>query len=116
GRGELIERIDTEMERLGWTSAIGKDYLVNRYGVSSRQRLNDDQLLEFYQNLKGASVTTKETPKYEVGQFLQGLLPHPMGMMKVEGKVVEENGDRWLKDENGVTYPLAVMEGINELN
>ena len=42
--------------------------------------------------------------------------------MKVEGKVVEENGDpqsgscqrqaHWLQDENGFTYPLAVMEGI----
>ena len=38
-----------------------------------------------------------------------------MGMVKVQGKVVEENGDRWLKDENGFTYPLAVMEGIEEL-
>ena len=114
-RDELIGRIDTEMERLGWTTAVGKDYLVNQYGVSSRQRLTDDQLVEFYQNLKQASVTSKETPKYEVGQFLQGLVPHPMGMVKVQGKVVEENGDRWLKDENGFTYPLAVMEEIEEL-
>ncbi|MEL4897860.1 DUF5906 domain-containing protein, partial [Crocosphaera sp. Alani8] len=115
GRDELIGRIDVEMERLGWTTAIGKDYLVNQYGVSSRQRLTDDQLLEFYQNLKGASLTAKETPKYEIGQFLQGFVPHPMGMVKVEGTVVEQNGDRWLKDESGITYPLTVMEEVKRI-
>ncbi|ACB54442.1 hypothetical protein cce_5096 [Crocosphaera subtropica ATCC 51142] len=79
-------------------------------------RLTDDQLLEFYQNLKEASQQHRlSTPDYEVGQFLQGLIPHPTsGTMKVKGKVILENGDRYLEDEQGTTYPLSAMEGIEK--
>ncbi len=116
-RGELIKRIDYEMERLGWSTTTGKEYLVSTYGVSSRKRLNDDQLLEFYHNLKAASSKPRQqTLHYEVGQMLQGLIPHPVsGTMKVKGKVLLENGDRQLEDKHGVTYPLSVMEDIKVL-
>ncbi|MGK7955468.1 MAG: DUF5906 domain-containing protein, partial [Crocosphaera sp.] len=115
---ELMKRIDGEMDSLGWTTTTGKEYLVSTYGVSSRKRLTDDQLLEFYQNLKAASSQPRQqTPNYEVGQMLQGLIPHPVtGTMTVKGKVVEEIGDRWLKDQHGVTYPLTVMENIVPLS
>ncbi|EAZ90075.1 phage/plasmid primase, P4 family [Crocosphaera chwakensis] len=115
-RGELIKLIDVEMAQLGWSTNTGKEYLMAKYGVSSRKRLSDNQLLEFYQNLKATSMTPpRQTPDYEVGQMLQGYIPHPMGMMKVKGKVVEVNGGFWLEDEHGVSYPLSVMEGITVL-
>ncbi len=117
-RDELMKQIDGEMDSLGWSTNIGKEYLVSTYGVSSRKRLSNDQLLEFYQNLKAtSSQPTRQTPNYEVGQMLQGLIPHPVsGMMAVKGKVILENGDRWLEDKYGVTYPLAVMENIVPLS
>ncbi len=127
-RDELIKRIDYEMAQLGWTTAIGKEYLVSTYGVSSRKRLSDSQLLEFYKNLKAASSQPRQQPtpfsspsqegvRGWVGQLLQGLIPHPVsGTMKVKGRVVEENGDRCLEDKHGVTYPLAVMENILPLS
>ena len=115
-RDELMKRIDGEMSELEWSTNTGKEYLLSQYGVSSRKRLSDSQLLEFYQNLKAASSQpTRQTPNYEVGQLLQGLIPHPVsGMIKVKGKVVEVNGDLWLEDKQGVTYPLGVMEEIKE--
>ncbi len=117
-RDELMKRIDGEMSQLGWSTHTGKEYLLSQYGVSARKRLSDSQLLEFYQNLKATSSQPRQqTPDYEVGQFLQGLIPHPVtGTMKVKGKVVEENGDRCLEDKQGVTYPLAVMENILPLS
>ncbi|MDJ0583199.1 phage/plasmid primase, P4 family [Crocosphaera sp.] len=117
-RGELMKRIDGEMETLGWTTSTGKEYLVSTYGVSSRKRLSDSQLLEFYNNLKAASSQPQgQTPNYEVGQFLQGLIPHPVtGTMKLVGKVIEVNGDRQLEDKQGVTYPLSVIEQVKVLS
>ncbi|WP_107667543.1 phage/plasmid primase, P4 family [Cyanothece sp. BG0011] len=117
-QNELMKRIDHEMAQLGWSTNIRKEYLLSQYGVSSRKRLTDAQLLEFYENLKEASLLHRlSTPNYEVGQMLQGLIPHPVtGTIKVQGKVVEIDGDRYLKDENGVSYPLSVMEGIRVLN
>ena len=113
-----MKQIDLEMAQLGWSTNIGKEYLLSQYGVSARKRLSDSQLLEFYQNLKAASSTPRQqTPDYAVGQLLQGLIPHPVsGMMKVKGKVVEENGDRCLEDKHGVTYPLSVMDSIKVLS
>ncbi|MDJ0599558.1 MAG: hypothetical protein QNJ37_12030 [Crocosphaera sp.] len=116
-RGDLMKQIDLEMAQLGWSTNTGKEYLLSKYGVSSRKRLSDSQLLEFYKDLKAASSQPiGQTPNYEVGQLLQGLIPHPMGMIKVKGKVVEVNGDLWLEDKHGVTYPLTVMDSIKVLS
>ncbi|MGK7931947.1 MAG: phage/plasmid primase, P4 family [Microcystaceae cyanobacterium] len=117
-RRELSKRIDDEVERIGWSVSIGKEYLLNTYKVSERKYLTDDQLLEFYEDLKAANRPTKQqTPAYEVGQFLQGLILHPLdGMIPLKGKVIEVNGRRELKDQNGYTYPLAVIEDIKPLS
>ncbi|EAZ89378.1 phage/plasmid primase, P4 family [Crocosphaera chwakensis] len=115
-RGELMKQIDSQMSQLGWSTNTGKEYLLSQYGVSSRKRLSDSQLLEFYNNLKEASQQHRlSTPDYEVGQLLQGLIPHPMGMMKIKGKVVEIDGNYYLEDKQGVTYTISVMEEITVL-
>ncbi len=124
-RVELIKQIDYEMGRIGWSGSEGKNYLLSTYKVSSLQYLTDDQLLEFYQDLKRAShQPSPQTPAYEVGQFLEGFIPHPVtGMVKVKGKVVEVDGappsgslrSRQLQDKQGFTYPLAVIENIQPI-
>ncbi|NQZ61951.1 phage/plasmid primase, P4 family, partial [Crocosphaera sp.] len=113
-RAQLMKRIDYEMAQLGWSTLTGKEYLLSKYGVSSRKRLSDSQLLEFYQNLKtSSSKPRQQTPNYEVGQLLEGLIPHPVTRtMKVKGKVVLQNGNYWLEDKQGITYPLSVIEEI----
>ncbi len=117
-RVELIKRTDYEMGRIGWSASEGKNYLLSTYKVSSRKYLTDDQLLEFYQDLKRAShQPSPQTPAYEVGQFLQGKIPHPVtGMITLKGKVVEVDGDPQLQDKQGFTYPLAVIENIKPLS
>ncbi len=49
---ELIAEIDAEMERLGWSANKGVDYIQKHYGVKSRVKLNDIQLIEFSNYLK----------------------------------------------------------------
>ena len=44
---EIIEAIDREMKRLGWSIEDGKKYLSDRYNKKSRIQLNDRELLEF---------------------------------------------------------------------
>ena len=48
---EVIKRIDAEMKRLNWSKGEGKDYLVKTYGVKSRHKLSDRQLVEFLEYL-----------------------------------------------------------------
>ena len=50
---ELITDIDNEMSRLGWSTNKGVDYIKKHYGVKSRVKLNDVQLIEFCNHLKG---------------------------------------------------------------
>ncbi len=117
-RVELIKRTDYEMGKIGWSASVRKNYLLSTYKVSSRKYLTDDQLLEFYQDLKRASQKpSPQTPAYQVGQFLQGKIPHPVtGMVTLKGKVIEVDGDPQLQDKQGLTYPLAVMENIKPLS
>ena len=49
---EVIKGIDAEMKRLNWSKGEGKDYLVKTYGVKSRHKLSDRQLVEFLNYLK----------------------------------------------------------------
>ncbi len=49
---------DIELQRLGWTSNEGRDFLKRQYGKPSRLRLTDEELLEFLQHLK--SLPTPE--------------------------------------------------------
>ena len=50
--GEVIAQIDKEMERLGWTTEDGRNYISDRYNKRSRLHLSDEELIEFWNNLK----------------------------------------------------------------
>ena len=50
---KLIAEIDAEMSRLGWSSNKGVEYIQKHYGVTSRVQLEDVQLIEFWNHLKG---------------------------------------------------------------
>ncbi|MCH2247227.1 MAG: hypothetical protein MK111_21800 [Crocosphaera sp.] len=66
--GDVVTEIDQHMERLGWDIEKGQRYLVGKYGVRSRIKLSDRQLLEFLRDLKSM-------PTWRVGQtvLFQGL-------------------------------------------
>ena len=49
---EIIEAIDKEMNRLGWSVEDGRNYISDRYGRESRRHLSDDELVEFWQYLQ----------------------------------------------------------------
>ncbi len=49
---DLMREIDEEMKRLNWSKGEGKDYLIKTYGVKSRLKLSDRQLVEFLNHLK----------------------------------------------------------------
>ena len=50
---EVIASIDAEMERLGWSTNEGVEYIQKHYGVKSRVKLDDVQLIKFWNHLKG---------------------------------------------------------------
>ena len=50
---EIEQETDVCMGQLGWTLEQGQAYLQSGYGVSSRRRLSDEQVLEFWAYLKG---------------------------------------------------------------
>ena len=66
--GDVVTEIDQHMERLGWDIERGQRYLIGKYGVRSRIKLSDRQLLEFLGYLKSI-------PTFRVGQtvLFQGL-------------------------------------------
>ena len=49
---QIRDEIDSNMKRLGWSVRQGKEYLIKRYGKSSRLHLSDEELIEFWQYLK----------------------------------------------------------------
>ncbi|MGK7950513.1 MAG: hypothetical protein AB4368_17465 [Xenococcaceae cyanobacterium] len=49
---EAMGEIDKEMRRLNWSRGDGKDYLLKTYGVKSRHKLTDGQLIEFLNYLR----------------------------------------------------------------
>jgi len=54
----LIARTDMEMERVGWSREMGRDFIEQAYGKSSRHELSDEELMEFLTYLQG--VVTPE--------------------------------------------------------
>ena len=52
---EMIEAIDKEMKRLGWSIEDGKRYISDRYSKKSRRHLTDTELVEFWSSLKNIS-------------------------------------------------------------
>jgi hypothetical protein len=49
---DVIDQIDKEIERIGWTTEKAKAYVKATYGKHSRHQLTDKQLLEFWDWLK----------------------------------------------------------------
>ena len=49
---ELIEAIDVEMKRIGWSESNGQQHLMDTYGKKSRRFLTDEELLAFWDYLK----------------------------------------------------------------
>ena len=49
---EIKADIDATMQRLGWTTEQGKQYLIDTYGKKSRIQLSDRELPEFWEYLK----------------------------------------------------------------
>lgn len=47
-----IAKIGVEMQRLGWTTDQGRDYLIKTYGKRSRHLLSDDELHDFLRYLE----------------------------------------------------------------
>lgn len=48
----VMDKIDAEMKRLGWTMEDGRDYLKKTYGKLSRRLLNEEQLIDFLNYLE----------------------------------------------------------------
>ena len=65
---DVVSAIDSEMTRLGWDCDRGQRHIIEKYGVRSRIKLSDDQLLEFLGYLKSL-------PTFKVGQtvLFQGM-------------------------------------------
>ena len=49
---QIKNEIDCNMKRLGWSKKQGKQYLIKRYGKTSRLHLTDAELIEFNNFLK----------------------------------------------------------------
>ncbi len=49
---QIKEEIDSNMKRLGWSKKQGRQYLIKRYGKTSRFHLTDEELIEFNNFLK----------------------------------------------------------------
>ncbi len=49
---QIKNQIDSNMKRLGWSKKQGKQYLIKRYGKTSRLHLTDAELIEFSNFLK----------------------------------------------------------------
>ncbi|PSF30606.1 hypothetical protein C7H19_23590 [Aphanothece hegewaldii CCALA 016] len=54
---QLITAIDAELERLGWTTTQAKEYIMSKYNKRSRQLLDDEEIIEFWQYLKQLACT-----------------------------------------------------------
>jgi putative DNA primase/helicase len=49
---ELIAAINAEIKRLGWTTEQAKEYLIAKYNKRSRQLLDDEEIVELWQDLR----------------------------------------------------------------
>ncbi len=54
--------------------------------------------------------------EWEIGDLIEGKVIGHMGMISVKGKIVDIDGERQLRDKNGIDYPLAVVEDIKPLS
>ncbi len=56
---DIIQQIDRELARINWNTEQAKDYLDFAYGVTSRARLSDQELLEFLDFLRNYNPVNK---------------------------------------------------------
>ena len=61
----LISNIDAEMQRLGWTTELGREHLIKYYGVRSRLQLTEDELDNFllYLQLTDTSASLRDATR-----------------------------------------------------
>lgn len=52
---DVLAQTDVELRRLGWDARRGREYLKQTYSKRSRQELNEDELYDFLNYLKGQS-------------------------------------------------------------
>jgi hypothetical protein len=57
---EIIASIDEEMKRLGWSVEDGQKYLSDRYNQKSRIHLSDEELIEFWHDLRNLKIQEKK--------------------------------------------------------
>lgn len=50
---DVLAQTDVELRRLGWDARRGREYLKQTYSKRSRQELNEDELYDFLNYLKG---------------------------------------------------------------
>ena len=55
-RSELLQQSDQLLQSLRWEAAQGRDLLEQHFQLSSRQQLNDEQLLQFNMLLEGELI------------------------------------------------------------
>ena len=57
-RTDLLSQGERMLERLGWDGQRARRFLEGKLGVSSRQQLNDEQLLQFNLELESELIST----------------------------------------------------------
>lgn len=72
---DIIAQIDTELKRINWSESTAKAYLDFHYGVTSRMKLKDAELLEFLAFLKQQPTQKSGLPKLPKLPKLKGLPP-----------------------------------------
>ena len=60
----VIEQIDRQIKRIGKTIGYWKQYLLEKYNVTSRLRLSDRQILEFWTDLQVLPGINEGKPAY----------------------------------------------------
>jgi len=56
---DLIATIDAEIARLCWSTEQAQNYLMETYGLKSRQFLSDEQILDFIRRLRAMPFSAR---------------------------------------------------------
>ena len=60
----VIEQLERHIQRVGGTIEYWKNYLREKYNVASRRRLSDQQIIEFWDYLRGLPGRNEEKPAF----------------------------------------------------
>ena len=58
----VIQQLDEQIKRIGKTIGYWKQYLLEKYNVTSRLRLSDRQILEFWTDLQRLPAINEGKP------------------------------------------------------